>query len=121
MFISSSALPGPNWARAGKGDSLAAPSVSPGDTGVQATFSRRITTTATLRELSLPLGLIRRESVSHLTRRLERTLSRDPKLKRDLPRMRPGKSGLIPCKPRGSRRHRSPFAPQNWKSAAGTR
>ncbi len=49
-------------------------------------LSRRVTT-ATLRELSVPLGLTRPESVSHLTRRMERVLSRDPKLKRDLTRL----------------------------------
>ena len=49
-------------------------------------LSRRLTT-ATLRELSVPLGLTRPESVSNLTRRMERVLSRDPKLKRDLTRL----------------------------------
>jgi hypothetical protein len=49
-------------------------------------LSRRLTT-ATLRELSLPLGLTRPESVSNLTRRVEHQLSRDPKIKRDLAKM----------------------------------
>jgi len=49
-------------------------------------LSRRVTT-ATLRELSVSLGLSRPESVSNLTRRMERVLSRDPKLKRDLTRI----------------------------------
>ncbi len=46
-------------------------------------LSRRLTT-ATLRELSVPLGLSRPESVSNLTRRMERQLPRDPKMKQDL-------------------------------------
>ena len=46
-------------------------------------LSRRLTT-ATLRELSVPLGLTRPESVSNLTRRMERQLIRDPKMKQDL-------------------------------------
>jgi len=43
-------------------------------------LSRRVTTAA-LRELSVPLGLTRPGSVSKLTRRMERVLSRDPKTK----------------------------------------
>ena len=46
-------------------------------------LSRRLTT-ATLRELSVPLGLSRPESVSNLTRRMERQLASAPRLKRDL-------------------------------------
>ena len=46
-------------------------------------LSRRLTT-ATLRDLSGPLGLSRPESVSNLTRRMERQLGRDPKTTQDL-------------------------------------
>ena len=44
---------------------------------------RRLTT-ATLRELSVPLVLTRPDSVSNLTRRFERELARAPKLRHDL-------------------------------------
>lgn len=46
-------------------------------------LSRRLTT-VTLRELAAPLGLGRPESVSNLTRRMERQLAKDPKMKKDL-------------------------------------
>ena len=46
-------------------------------------LSRRLTT-ATLRQLSVPLGLGRPESVSNLTRRMDRHLQQDPKMKQDL-------------------------------------
>jgi len=50
---------------------------------VAAWLARR-PTTATLRELSEPLGLGRPESVSNLTRRIDRDLAKNPRLKRDL-------------------------------------
>jgi len=48
------------------------------DRAAAAWLSRRATTAA-LREVSVPLGLTRPESVSNLTRRMERVLSRDSK------------------------------------------
>jgi len=50
---------------------------------VAAWLARRLTT-ATLRELSVPLGLGRPESVSNLTRRIDRDLAKNPKLKEEL-------------------------------------
>jgi len=47
---------------------------------------RRLTT-ATLRELSVPLGLGRPESVSNLTCRMERQLEKHPKMKKHLARI----------------------------------
>ncbi len=46
-------------------------------------LSRRLTL-ATLRDLSAVPGLSRPQSVSHLTRRMERQLACDPRMKRDL-------------------------------------
>ncbi len=46
-------------------------------------LARRLTT-ATLRELSVPLGLGRPESVSNLTRRIDRDLAKNPKLQKEL-------------------------------------
>ena len=45
-------------------------------------LSRRLTT-ATLRELSVPLRLSRPESVSNLTRHMERQLAKEPNMQRD--------------------------------------
>ena len=50
---------------------------------VAAWLARRLTT-ATLRELSRPLGLGRPESVSNLTRRVDRNVAKDAKLRQDL-------------------------------------
>ncbi|MFV1964000.1 MAG: transposase [Pirellulaceae bacterium] len=50
---------------------------------VAAWLARRLTT-ATLRELSVPLGLGRPESVSNLTRRVDRDLAKSSKLRHDL-------------------------------------
>jgi chromosomal replication initiation ATPase DnaA len=49
-------------------------------------LSRRLTT-ATLRELASPLGLGRPESVSNLTRRMERQLAKVPSTKKELARI----------------------------------
>ena len=56
--------------------------VSPSDS-LAAWLSRRLST-ATLRELATPLGLGRPESVSNLTRRMERQLAKDPTTRREL-------------------------------------
>ncbi len=50
---------------------------------VAAWLARRLTT-ATLRELSVPLGLGRPESVSNLTRRIDVDLAKNPKLQKEL-------------------------------------
>ena len=50
---------------------------------VAAWLARRLTT-ATLRELSVPLGLGRPESVSNLTRRVDRDVAKSPKLQKEL-------------------------------------
>jgi hypothetical protein len=50
---------------------------------VAAWLARRLTT-ATLREISIPLGLGRPESVSNLTRRIDRDLAKNSKLQKEL-------------------------------------
>ncbi|MEX1027789.1 MAG: hypothetical protein WD049_07255 [Candidatus Paceibacterota bacterium] len=50
---------------------------------VAAWLARR-TTSATLRELSTPLGLGRPESVSNLTRRIDRDLEKNSRLRKDV-------------------------------------
>ena len=50
---------------------------------VAAWLARRMTS-ATLRDLTTPLGLGRPESVSNLTRRIDRDLKKDSRLRRDV-------------------------------------